>query len=416
MSYHHSVYLDASKCIGCTNCIKRCPTEAIRIRDGRASIDQKRCIDCGECIRVCPHHAKKSVSDKLACLPKDKFNIALPAPALYGQFSNLEEVDYVLTGLLKLGFDDVYEVARAAEIVSDYTRRYLKSNQAELPVISSACPAVARLIKLRYPYLCSHILPILPPIEIAAKRAKMHACHHNPGLRPEDITVSFISPCPAKVSYVKNATEDCPSEIDYVLSVHEVYKELLAVMHKDEEPTPLSRSGRVGIGWATAGGEATAVLNDNYLAADGIDNVIRILEELDNGTLGDLSFVELNACNGGCVGGVMNVVNPFIAKARMHTLRHYLPVSQNWADGDGHEIPAEYRQDNLIYEPVSRLDEDPQTALEMMMQIEKIKNSLPGLDCGFCGAPNCAAFASDVVKGEACISDCIVSRKTKDKE
>ena len=52
MAYHHSVTLDVSKCIGCTNCIKRCPTEAIRIRDGHACIDTKRCIDCGECIRT----------------------------------------------------------------------------------------------------------------------------------------------------------------------------------------------------------------------------------------------------------------------------------------------------------------------------------------------------------------------------
>jgi len=30
--YYHSVTLDEEKCKGCTNCIKRCPAEAIRVR------------------------------------------------------------------------------------------------------------------------------------------------------------------------------------------------------------------------------------------------------------------------------------------------------------------------------------------------------------------------------------------------
>ena len=35
---YHSVTLDESRCKGCTACLKRCPTEAIRIRDGKAKI------------------------------------------------------------------------------------------------------------------------------------------------------------------------------------------------------------------------------------------------------------------------------------------------------------------------------------------------------------------------------------------
>ena len=412
MSYHHSVSLDIEKCIGCTNCIKRCPTEAIRVRDGKAHITEERCIDCGECIRICPHKAKTAVSDRLSQLPKDKYNIALPAPSLYGQFSHLEEIDYVLSGLLDIGFDDVYEVARAAEIVSDYTRRYLKRQDITLPVISSACPVVTRLIELRYPYLCDLILPIEPPIEIAAMRAKMHALHHHPELKEDDIRISFISPCPAKVSYIKNRNNStAKSNIDFVLSSREVYLELLGVMKNDKTPPPLSRSGRIGIGWATVGGEATAIMNDRYLSADGIENVIHILEELDNGALSDLTFVELNACDGGCVGGVLNVVNPFVAKARMHTIRHYLPVSQNWAEdnGDSLFIPEEYKSKQYDYAPVSALDPDPAVAMKMMTQIEDLHERFPGFDCGFCGAPTCAAFARDVVTGKADIKQCILA-------
>ena len=56
--FYHSVRLNPDLCKGCINCIKRCPTEAIRVRNKKALINSKFCIDCGECIRVCPHHAK----------------------------------------------------------------------------------------------------------------------------------------------------------------------------------------------------------------------------------------------------------------------------------------------------------------------------------------------------------------------
>jgi Na+-translocating ferredoxin:NAD+ oxidoreductase RNF subunit RnfB len=47
--FYHSVTLDKGLCVGCTNCIKRCPTQAIRVRDGKAQIITERCIDCGSC-------------------------------------------------------------------------------------------------------------------------------------------------------------------------------------------------------------------------------------------------------------------------------------------------------------------------------------------------------------------------------
>lgn len=64
----HAVVLDYNRCRGCTTCIKSCPTEAIRVRRGKALILADRCIDCGNCIRACPHHAMKSLSDKLDIL------------------------------------------------------------------------------------------------------------------------------------------------------------------------------------------------------------------------------------------------------------------------------------------------------------------------------------------------------------
>jgi len=57
------------------------------------------------------------------------------------------------------------------------------------------------------------------------------------------------------------------------------------------------------------------------------------------------------------------------------------------------------------------LDRDMARALAMEERLEEIAASLPGLDCGACGAPDCRALAEDVVKGCAKVDDCIVRIK-----
>ena len=405
--YEHSVYLDEKKCSGCTACLKHCPTEAIRIREGHASIDPDRCIDCGECIRVCPHNAKKAVCEKLSAMDKFKWKIALPAPSLYGQFDNLEDVDYVLDGLIKIGFDDVFEVSAAAELVSAYTRLYLKTEGVKKPAISSACPVVIRLIGLRFPSLTDNIIHMLPPMEIAAMLARKKAKREHPELADEEIGVCFISPCPAKVSYVKNGFAGYKSQVDTVVSINDIYFQLIAKMQPKADVKSLSNSGMIGIGWASTGGEATAIFNESYLAADGIENVIRVLDQVENGNIPPLEFIELNACSGGCVGGVMTMQNPFIAKARLQTLRRYLPVSQNFLSKEESYIPESYIFNEIpTYHPISRLSDSMAESMRMMADIQKLRDTLPGIDCGACGAPNCRAFAEDTVRNKSCGAKC----------
>lgn len=405
--YEHSVYLDEKKCSGCTACLKHCPTEAIRIREGHASIDPDRCIDCGECIRVCPHNAKKAVCEKLSAMDKFKWKIALPAPSLYGQFDNLEDVDYVLDGLIKIGFDDVFEVSAAAELVSAYTRLYLKTDGVKKPAISSACPVVIRLIGLRFPSLTDNIIHMLPPMEIAAMLARKRAKREHPELTDEEIGVCFISPCPAKVSYVKNGFAGYKSQVDTVVSINDIYFQLIAKMQPKADIKSLSNSGMIGIGWASTGGEATAIFNESYLAADGIENVIRVLDQVENGNIPPLEFIELNACSGGCVGGVMTMQNPFIAKARLQTLRRYLPVSQNFLSKEESYIPESYIFNEIpTYHPISRLSDSMAESMRMMADIQKLRDTLPGIDCGACGAPNCRAFAEDTVRNKSCGAKC----------
>ncbi len=332
---------------------------------------------------------------------------------MYGQFDRLDNIGYILQGLRDLGFDDVFEVACAAELVSAYTRQYIKRDDVKKPVISSACPTITRMISMNYPYLCENIMPILPPVDIAAYLAREKAKQEHPELTDEDIGIIFISPCPSKVSYVKNNFSGERNYIDAVISMRDVYFALLDVMKKQEEPLEGTDSGLIGIGWATTGGEASAVFNDHYLAADGIENCIRVLDQLDQtgeDDMGGLEFIELNACSSGCVGGAMTVANPYIAKAKLHTLKRYLPVSPNQPGSEW--IPDEFFFKNSFeYNPYIRLSEDRAEAFRMMSEIESIREGLPNIDCGSCGAPTCMAFAEDIVKGQTTADECTVILK-----
>ena len=403
--FFHAVTLDQDLCVGCTNCIKRCPTQAIRVRGGKAQIISERCIDCGECVRVCPHHAKKARHDSLSMLQDYAYTVALPAPALYGQFNHLDDIDVVLTGLKHMGFDDVFEVSRGAEIISDATRQLLNDGKLKKPVISSACPAVVRLIRVRFPDLCEHVLPLIAPMEAAAMIAREQAADKT-GLPPERIGIFFLSPCAAKVTDVRVPISIGRSNVDGVLAISDIYPKLLGMMNKLEEVAPLSRSGIIGVSWSSIGGEAAGLLNENHLAADGIENVINVLEELEDEKLQELDFIELNACAGGCVGGIFAAENGYVARARIQRLRKYLPVSCNRLEDAGGERRLEWTN-RLEFAPVMKLAENVEDAMRLMQEIDAITARLPQLDCGSCGAPTCRALAEDVVRGLARETDCI---------
>ena len=404
-NFFNSVKLKEELCMGCINCIKRCPTQAIRVRNGKAFIVKEFCIDCGECIRICPHHAKEATYDSPKIMERFEYTVALPAPSLYGQFNNLDDINIVLTALKKMGFDDVYEVSSAAEIISDLTRGYVAANQDKWPIISTACPTVVRLIQIRFPNLIEHLLPIYAPVDLAAINARRMAMEKT-GLPSEKIGIIFISPCPAKVTAVKSPIGIEKSEIDGVLAMKDVYTILLPYMKESIDVVEdIGRSGRIGIGWGSSGGEAGALLIDNYLAADGIENIIKVLDDLEDQKLEQLEFIELNACSGGCVGGVLTVENPYAAKVKLKRLRKYLPVAGTHLDEKYSKV--KFWTGDVLYEPDFKIANNMHDSIKKMARVEELCDRFPALDCGSCGAPSCKALAEDIVRGVAKEEDCI---------
>ncbi len=377
------------------------------MRNHKAIITKERCIDCGECIRICQNHAKLPTYDSLDVINNYEYTVALPAPSLYGQFNNLDDVNIVLTALKRMGFDDVYEVGASAEVVSQLSRAYIKEHREQWPLISTACPSVVRLIRVRFPNLIEHLLPIDPPVEIAAKEARKRAVEKT-GLPEDKIGIVFISPCPSKVTSVKAPLGMDKSNIDAVCAIKDVYVRLLPIMKDIDEPEDLAMAGKIGVGWGVSGGEAGGLITDNYLAADGIENVNKILEDLEDQKFGNLEFIELNACNGGCVGGVLTVENPYVAKVKMNRLKKYMPVAlKRIESGDAIKPEDAMWTKEIEYEPVFKLGEDMKDNIRKMNEVAEIEKRLPGLDCGACGAPTCLALAEDIVKGEAKELDCI---------
>lgn len=403
---YHSVTLDSSRCKGCTACLKNCPTEAIRIRDGKAVITKELCIDCGECIKTCPYHAKQAVTDSFDALKRFSFNIALPAPALYGQFHNLKDADVVLNGLKKIGFDAVYETAKGTEPVTAYAKKMLDTGKLKKPVINSACPAVVRLITVRFPGLIDHILPIIAPMESAAIAARRRFARQT-GLPPEKIGVFFISPCATKATTVISPIGIEKSPVDGVLSIQTVYMKLLSALSATETPVPISESTMEGISWARTGGELKALGVKKSLAVDGISNIIPLFEAIEDDENLDIDFIEALSCAGGCVNGPLTVENGYVAKMRIvdiakHQHDKHLPHTPVEISEEelGWRVPVEYR--NIL-----PLDADLTGALEKMEQIRRIYERLPQVDCGSCGAPTCKCLAEDIVRGVADENDCI---------
>ena len=402
----HSVMLDKDKCCGCTICLKRCPTEAIRVLNGKAVIFGNKCIDCGECIRVCPYHAKKAVVDTLEILKDFEYTIALPAQTLYAQFPGMRDRNVVLTALKKLGFDDVFEVSVASDAISRAVTQDMYYKRLPKPVISSSCPTVVRIIRARFPSLLPNLLDYRSPMELAARWAKKLAIEKT-GLPKEKIGCIFISGCPAKSTSSKHPLGEKESYVDGVLSISEVYPLLQPLLKDITKPEVLARSGPLGVGWAKSGGQAYASQAGQRLYTDGIENVISVLEAIEDEKIHQAKFIELNACPGGCVGGVLAVENPFIAKSRLtHIMNTVTPtVPTKGCPEDDMHLDEEIR-----HNPALQLDTDVQKAMMKMARLREIEKKFNGMDCGACGAPSCHALAEDIVMGRASEEQCIFLR------
>ncbi len=413
--HYHSIRFDASACHGCMACMRVCPTQAIRVRRGVAAMIEDRCIDCGECIKACPKSAVVPLTASPDGLGRFDCTIAVPSPALYTQFDGEVTPGVILQALKASGFDAVATLSWAGEAVTRALELFLADYGGPVPLISSFCPSVVRLVQIKYPELVAQLLPILSPREVAAREAKRAAAEQT-GLPAERIHAVYVTPCPAKMVSIVDHPGMETSYIDAAVGISDLFPLLAPVIREvqaggADAPEPETSAG---LGWAFSVNLPSTLSEERTLSVWGLSNVVRTLDDIDKGRLQRYTFVECHACAEGCVSGPLTVENPYVARARALRLQRTLPARDVTDPGDmrsryargefGTTVPFSVR-------PPQPLGRDIVSAIAGMKERDRVAGRLAGIDCGACGAPTCLSFAEDVVRGAADEADCVFVRQ-----
>jgi iron only hydrogenase large subunit-like protein len=407
-AYYHSLRFDAHRCDRCLACLRACPTHAIRIRGGVAVRLDDRCIDCGECLRVCTRQAVVPLTTALAELARFRHSIAIPSPALYTQVEPWVTPAVVHAALRRCGFDEVVGLSPACAAVTAAIAGYLAEFRGSFPVISSFCPTVVRLVQVRYPSLLDQLVPILSPREVAAREAKRAAADRL-GLDAAAVGAVYLTPCPSKMVSIVDHPGLAASHIDAAVAMSDLYPYLMAAVHDVGGRADLEETETAsGVSWALSRGLAASLPAEDTMSVSGLANVIRILDDIEAGRLRHYTFVECHACPEGCVSGALTVVNPYVARARAIRLMNVLgegPAVERWQP-----LRMETR---IVPRPMRPLAETLAHALTALQARDALLATLPRIDCAACGAPTCAAFADDVVRGEADDAACVFVRERR---
>ena len=408
----HAIEVGTDKCRGSMNCMRVCPTEAIRIREGKALILEDRCIDCGDCIRVCPERAIRSITGAYEDLSKFKYTIAIPSPCLYAQYGITVTPNHILNGLKGLAFDDAYDIGKACEAYATVLKEYLHSSSENRPLISTLCPAIVRLIQIKFPDFMGNLLSLEAPRGIAGSDKISKA--KELGIDPKEIGGIYITPCPAKMIAVNQPQCKSDHNLDGAIAISDIYGLLFSSIRKLGEMEDLHVSSGVGVGMAVPGGFITDLEVENAMAVDGVKNVIQVLDDLEHGKITNVRYLELWACPGGCVGGPLAVENPYLAKIKATKLVQQLGRERKASDEEVDRLREYLSCDvQLPSKPIKPLGRDAVDAIKKIKERESLMESLPRIDCGACGAPTCRAFAEDVIQGRAELLDCVFKLQDK---
>jgi anti-sigma regulatory factor (Ser/Thr protein kinase) len=422
-----SLYSSADRCRDCGDCLKACPTRAMRVWRGRPSVLEHLCIDCTECIAACTFQAL-TTRDGLSSLDdlteRGGMVLAVPPALLAGCGPEYPPIR-VLAALRKLGFADVVTVApfedalrRAALAVPGGPKgetAWGATAGLRRTMIIPSCPAVVNLIQLRFPSLVPALTPLDSPWE---------ALQATYGGRP----VAYVISCPSQrsaLTYQAGPAADADRALPQAefLLPETVWQAVMERLTRgDIEDTPAATfpadaatadvAGAASAESATVDSPSTAAQDDASVApADvpftvtGIRHVIAVLEQIENGLLDDVAVVEPYACEGGCFGSPLFVESHHVSARRWQQGKSAVEAATR-AEGGRPEIRATPRRRPFAGRQGTRLDPDMAEAIQKLGRIQMITRSLPGRDCGVCGAPTCAALAEDVVLKRAGVDLC----------
>ena len=322
---NHRAQINHDKCVSCGRCVsacqysaiiktqrpceKSCPAKAISMgSDKKATIDASQCIACGSCVNQCPFGAiqdKSYITDAIHMIMGAEHwgykTYAILAPSIAGQFAPAS-FGQVVTGLKKLGFNGVAEVAIGADMVADHESEELAEKGM---LVSSCCPGFVGYIKKKHPDL-EHLISRTPSPMVMLG---LHIKEQEP-----DAKVIFIGPCVAKKKEFQLGR--AMSAVDCVLT----YEELFSLFQSKDidltalEPSDLDEASPYARNFAYSGGVAAAVaqvmkekgLDQTFdlkaVPCNGISACEVALLKVKRGVF-EGNFIEGMACEGGCVQG-----------------------------------------------------------------------------------------------------------------
>ena len=389
--------LKKEDCKSCYKCIRECALKSIRFAENRAQIVENECVYCGHCYVVCPQSAKEIRSDTArakALIASGRPVVVSLAPSFIADFpvSGLAEMRRALTAL---GFAEVEETARGARIVKSEYERMIASGEHRL-IISSCCHSVNLLIQKRYPRALQYLARVDSPMVAHAKSIKA---------RMPGAAVVFIGPCVSK----KDEAERC-GQVDCVLTFDELTDWL------QEAGVPLGESGALDGTEArsrffpTPGGIIKSMdqqADFTYIPIDGLRRCMGALEEIERGGM-ENCFVEMNACEGSCIGGpVMHRYHrePITCKTRVD---HYGGRS----GADFSDRPADDLKKTFSYLGTGEVMPGEAAIEEVLHKLGKFRPE-DELNCGTCGYPTCREKAIAVCQGKADLTMCLPFLKAK---
>lgn len=419
MTFYHALQINENQCIGCSHCMKVCPTEAIRVYDGKAHISESRCIDCGKCFKICPTRAVYIKQDDFESIFNFPCRVALIPSVFLGQFPNDISVSRIYAILKDIGFTHVFETESTTPIYTAAKNKYHYEHRDIVPLISTYCPAIVRLIQVKFPGLVDNLIPIKAPIDITAMYIR-RKFQKETTYEDKEVGIFYITPCAAKIAAVKNPVGEEKSNVDGVINMDALYNRVWKKIKEQgsnykEVKLPIAQLSSDSILTSLTNGERRMSNAVHSLAIDEIDNVIEFLEKVENDEIEGVEFLELRACDQSCPGGNLTCNNRFLTCEKMFARARY--VAEKERNGERtreYELEKErdYLSKNLLVgeiEPRSMLSLDPDIskALEKMNKIGTLKKLLPQIDCGLCGAPTCDALAEDIVCHKAKITHCV---------
>ena len=390
----------AANCKNCYKCLRECPVKAIGIRDGQAEILRDECLICGHCLTVCPQNAKDARDDTgtvRELIASGRRVYASVAPSFIAAFET-DGFEPFAAALKKLGFAGAEETAVGAAAVSaEYNRLLTQRNRSVL--ISSACPTVVKLIEKYHPETTGALAPVVSPMEAHARQLRARL--------GQDIAVVFTGPCICK----KDEAEWEESHVDAAITFEELSRWLAAddpafgQEPAPDPPAPLEPAGGARL-YPLEGGIIRSmglpIPGITYISLSGMENCRKALREVAGGDMSGF-FLELNACEGGCINGPCMVTpRGGLLRARRRAGLYAASRSRRPLP----RVPAVDMRRRPRPDPVCQEMPGEQAIREILAKTGKLRPEQE-LNCGACGYPTCREKAVAVWQGKAEVSMCM---------